>query len=399
MNENELKLVHYVLVVVGAIGAAIFFKSRGELQRAPFFFGTASVALCLTLTEYVWLSSIEAAAYGFMWALLLISVSLKLVGGYVIGVMAIARSRDAFGHGKFAFLAFIPILGLLLVFRGSKNASPTNRIPTIRIATGYLGAISGLVALSGMIAANVYLIQRSNEVFDVKPGKEAVWIDSLVRTQGLETTLKYIAAYNTSETRVGEVTVLKYLSANGRELTRNYIVEKKVQFFNETFRSNNTKAICNENFMRALIDEGATIKEKFDYTDGENAGTNSISLGDCAIVEAKTPEATVVAMIKYRGLENTLKEIADTSGGSKRIDNITVLKSISADARNLVRHYVVEQRIKSLSPEFGQISANAVCQYKFLRVLLKAGATVREQYSDADGREIGDFPITIRSCE
>jgi len=402
LSESELKLIHYLLVIVGAVAAAIFSKTQGELERAPFFFGLAVVSLCLTIAEYVWLASFEATAGGFLWALFMTSVSLKLVGGYAIGVIAIARSRDAYGHGKLAFLTFIPILGLVLILKGSKNTTSINKIPTIKIASGFLGVVSGFIAFGGMIAAFVYLNQRLDETLNLNNaqlGNEHEWIASIVSSRGLEATLRYIVAQNFDETRIDEITVLKGISANGKVLTRNYVVEKDVDFFNENFKSTITKSICDDKSQRALINGGATVLQKYNYTDGRSAGTNSVSFGDCAIADAKTPEAIVVAMIKHRGLENTLKHIAAASRGNKRIDEITVLKSVSADMKKLIRHYVVEREIGPLSSKFGKISATSVCQHKFLRELLEAGATISEQYNYPNGIEIGAYTITIRSCE
>ena len=56
-----------------------------------------------------------------------IDVILLAVSGYFVGVIAMARSRDAFKHGYYAALAFIPIAHFVLTFKRSKSKVSTDR--------------------------------------------------------------------------------------------------------------------------------------------------------------------------------------------------------------------------------------------------------------------------------
>jgi hypothetical protein len=70
-----------------------------------------------------------------------------------------ARSRDAFGHGKSAVLALIPLVNLVLLLAPSRNTISANRISTNRLVTGGLGVLLGLIIL-GMAAITSKVIEE-----------------------------------------------------------------------------------------------------------------------------------------------------------------------------------------------------------------------------------------------
>ncbi len=108
-TEDSLRLISYVITIAGAVAAATFHKSSAELRRAPYFAYSGLLFFIAAASQLVWFGSISAMTGGFLWVLTLMDVIVGLGVGYAIGIIAMARSRDAFGHARMAALAFIPI--------------------------------------------------------------------------------------------------------------------------------------------------------------------------------------------------------------------------------------------------------------------------------------------------
>ena len=146
-TEDNLRAIGYGLTILGAIIAGATSKSKSEIARAPYFAYSAFLVLAAYTTQIVWLQSLPAMAGGYLWTLMTVNVVTSLVVGFFFGQIAMARSRDAYGHGRLAALAFIPFANLWLLLTPSKNAVSANRVPTIPLLTGGVGVLSGFVVL------------------------------------------------------------------------------------------------------------------------------------------------------------------------------------------------------------------------------------------------------------
>ena len=120
-TEESLRLLSYGITIIGAIAAGIFHKNKTELLRAPYFAYSGLLFLVSAASQLVWFGSVQAIIDGFLWVFMLVDVVVGLAVGYAFGIIAMARSRDAFGHARMAFLAFIPIANLWLLLKLSKN--------------------------------------------------------------------------------------------------------------------------------------------------------------------------------------------------------------------------------------------------------------------------------------
>ena len=89
--------------------------------------------------------------------LMIISLVSLIAAGYFLCRIAMARSRDAYGHGRMAFLAFIPYANFWLLLTPSKKAISANRAPTIPLLSGGLGVLTGFVLLAAGIGVGVYI--------------------------------------------------------------------------------------------------------------------------------------------------------------------------------------------------------------------------------------------------
>ena len=163
-SEYELRAIHYGLVILGAIIAGVVNKSKDELARAPYFAYSALIVFFVSAVEIVWLQWLPAMIDGYLWVLIVVSIAASIIGGFFFCKIAIARSLDAYGHGRMAALGLIPFANLWLLSRPSKNAVSANRAPTIPLLTGGLGVLSGFAMLIAAVAVTTYIEQEANRM-------------------------------------------------------------------------------------------------------------------------------------------------------------------------------------------------------------------------------------------
>ena len=149
LSEANPRAVSLAIIAVGAVIAAFVTRSKTELRRAPYF--ALSGLLFLLLSGASMFTSafiVQAIVGGIFWVIVALEVLATIVFGFFLGRVAMARSRDAYGHGRAAVLAFIPLANLWLLLTPSKTEVSANRVPTIPLLTGGVGVFVGFVMLA-----------------------------------------------------------------------------------------------------------------------------------------------------------------------------------------------------------------------------------------------------------
>ena len=183
-SENALRLIHYGIVIAGGVIAGLAHESETEMSRAPYLAYAGLFFFGVRATQLVWFGSMLAMDGGYLWVFMLIDVAVSLAFGYAIGVIAKARSRDAYGHARMAFLAFVPIAAFWLFFTPPKKAVSLQRVPTTRLFSGKLGVLTGVVLLvAGVVLATFIRIELT------RMGEEAA-----IQRSNLAATLREMAA-------------------------------------------------------------------------------------------------------------------------------------------------------------------------------------------------------------
>jgi len=197
-----------------------------------------------------------------------------------------ARSRDAYGHGRMAALAFIPLANLWLLLTPSKNTMSANRTPTIPLLTGGLGVFSGFVVLMAAVAVTVFIEQEMNRIVEraqTEPASPRASIEFLIRSQGLEETLRLMAMDAQTPTSVDEVTTLTQIEADGAQLRRTYVVDLDLATISEEFRARITNGICAYGPFIPLLRAGATFREVYVKVDGTVIGSVMVIRDTCGL--------------------------------------------------------------------------------------------------------------------
>ena len=276
LSESNPRGVSWVITVIGAVVAAFTTRSASELQRAGYF---ALSGLFFLLMAVVSMGAItflvQAIVGGFFWVVVGLEILVTLVFGFFLGRIAMARSRDAYGHGRAAALAFIPLANLWLLFTPSKNEISANRVPTIPLLSGGLGVLSGLVMLTAGVAISAYSGVEAERAI------EEATAAGRFNERFLGQTLERMAAELATPMTVDEVTTLVRMEANGHTLRYVYELSSDPDALRISMRTGLVQQNCTYEALRPVIEAGATIEHLYLRTDGTEVGTVAVRREIC----------------------------------------------------------------------------------------------------------------------
>ena len=285
LSDSTFKAFNIGILLLGGVAGAITNKSRLELARAPYLVYLALILLFVTATQFVWLGAFAAMAGGYLWGIATVSIISFAVAGVFLGRIAIARSRSAFGHAGMAILAFIPLLNLVLLFKSPMKEVSVDRVPTSPLFTGGLGVLSGLaivIAGTGLHAFLEFKVEQAAEHAVSNPDLIAMGMEFVLRSEGLEETLRFIATDTQTPVMIDAQTVLSQIKAEGTQLYRYYVADAPMWIMSDDFRARITGIICSYKAFRLLLDAGATFHEIYSRPDGATIGSVVLTSSNCS---------------------------------------------------------------------------------------------------------------------
>jgi len=291
-SEEVFQAIVYGCFAIGAILAALITRSKAELARAPFFAYSALVGFCMVAIHIIWLSPDAAVTGGYLWLFVATSIGSWIVAGFFLCRFAMERSRDAFGHAGGAILAFIPILNLWLMLKPSMKEMSVNRAPAIPIVSGGLGVLTGFVLVAATMGVIFYIEeqariieqQRKAETTPVEPTPDRATVEFVkrsIRSNGLEETLRLMAADAQLPVSLDDVTTLTRIEAVGQQLQRTYVVELEGTKLTKEFRSQIRKNICAWPLFFPILEAGGSIKEVYVEKTGRTVGSATVTGQEC----------------------------------------------------------------------------------------------------------------------
>ena len=283
-SEDTLGLIGLGLAVVGAVIAGLVRQSKAELARAPYFVYSALIVFVVSAGGIVWLQAIPAMTGGYLWLLMTISLAASIAGGYCLYRIAMARSRDAYGHSRMAFLAFIPIANFWLLLTRSKHEMSAHRAPTIALLSGGLGVLSGFLLLAATVGVSVYIEEQARmleQQAQTDPVSQQAAIESMIRLHGLEETLHLMAAESQTPITVDEVTTLARIEAAGTQLRRMYVVDLEGWSMPEEFRRRSRDSICASAPFEPILRAHGSIREVYVERSGRQIGSVIVTHDEC----------------------------------------------------------------------------------------------------------------------
>lgn len=276
LPEDQIRLIGYGLVIVGGIIGGLTYRSATEIRRAHYFALSGLILLSMSVVTFGGMAFIvQALAGGYFWVVVAAEMIAAVVGGFFFARIAADRSRDAYGHGRAAALAFIPFANLWLLLTPSKHEASPNRAPSIPLLTGGLGVLSGFVMLGAGIGLSAYAqvdgMRRVDEAAAAGVFNEAM----------LDRILVSMAKEVQTPMTVDETTTLVRMEAAGRELRYVYEVAGNVEFLPADMRLGLLQKNCSYEGLTGVIDAGAVVRHVYLRTDGAEIGVVEVTRQAC----------------------------------------------------------------------------------------------------------------------
>lgn len=273
-SDTASRLVNSIAVITGGALSGIRKERRFELYRAPFFALYTLLLLFLVLIQFVQLSARDAMAYGFVWGIVAVHISGWLISGFVFGVIAAARSRNASGNSKGAIKAFIPPLNVHLFFAKPRHDAPPQHETAMNGLRGAGGVAIGFTILlfaTGFLSLQLRMLEQERKNIQASPQKKRLITQYLIRGQGLQGALR--TAKNKIETpkQIGTFT-LQQVKNDETMLIFTYNLDTPAEHFSETEQADHAAWVCDDIFMSTLLQHGATMRHVYNSgKDGSDA--------------------------------------------------------------------------------------------------------------------------------
>lgn len=276
LPEDQIGSISYGLVILGGIIGGLTNRSVAEIRRAHYFALSGLICLCTSLVTFAGMAFIVPALVGgFFWIVVGAEMLAPLIGGFFLARIASDRSRDAYGHGRMAALAFIPLANFWLLLTPSKTELSAHRSPAIALMSGGPGVLSGFVLLiSGMGLSGYAQIEGTRRVDEAAAA-------GVFNVAMLDRILATMAAEVQTPQTVDETTTLLRMETAGRELRYVYEVDPPADFLPPIMRMGLLNQNCIYAGPKGVIDAGAVIKHVYLRKDGTEIGVVEVTKVAC----------------------------------------------------------------------------------------------------------------------
>lgn len=258
-------------------------KFNFVLKRSSYTLLSGLVYISAMAGGVVYLASPEAMAGAYFFWIVVASHAIFTAVGYLCGIIAVARSLDAYGNRSRWYFCLIPLICLLLNFKPSLEKNK-------RGALSWIGAISmvccGLFFFGlGRFIENkleTKILQRFRDATEntLIAGKIAEWT---VQSQGLAVSLEQTARDTKTPQRVDEQTILTAVKATETSLEYTYTVSGDLDNIADALKKGISKHLC-DSALQPLINMGARIKSTYSSVDGRQVVDVLVDEARCAEV-------------------------------------------------------------------------------------------------------------------
>lgn len=279
IGEGERFLLVLSLAVTGFLVA--LYVRRGatlSLPCLPYFLLSATLFLLGSALLFAWLLTYAAASHGVVWLLSLFVFGAIFAFGFASGVIAHARSVSAYGDGRRAWMALVPVFNLVLIFKRPADWTKEKSGANLAITMVVLGVALAAVWVGLVMAAREDIDAMQRRVAS-DPALRRLNMDMSLRGLGLERTLRDMAE-GVQGQRVDDVTTLLRVEGDGTTLRYVYEVTNNEPTLPPAMRDETLTYNCTHG-LRPLIEAGATIEHVYHRADGQDYGTVTVTRALC----------------------------------------------------------------------------------------------------------------------
>ena len=281
-DEATLIGINFALIVVGGIAAAFFLDVKITYRRVAYLWFIALSGLTLTISQFLWALTPAAADAGLLSILVIVAMGSFALFGAAIYYASAARSRHIHGETSSAWLGFVPLANLWLVFKGGAASTydpDKARGQLSRFLLDPLLVIGALIVL--------VLSQGFDKAFEdtayYNPNDSEVLINLIANAQTIEERFAIEARLSGAElpVRVDEVTIFSKIEAQGETLRITYDVEQDISSFRPDFKTTLAQIQCAPEMFGPDISRGGTVEMIYRAPGGRIIETYEITQSDC----------------------------------------------------------------------------------------------------------------------
>jgi hypothetical protein len=274
-GEFELILTAFGMLLAGfLLGLLIRRGGQAEMHRAPYVALVGLLTAGVGALPYLFLFTLKAQAMGLFGVLFLGVFALLALAGLIFGVLAHARSVNAYGNGRGAWMGVVPFANLVLMGVAPKVESQMNPV---------LSTLLVVIGISGLVGGRV-LDRLVSDTLEDAPAEStetiADAITSQIGVQGIESVLAEIAM-QTGRTQVDSETVLVRADAAGSTLHFVYEVSSLAAQAGPLLEPAVRQNTCDNPVSLALMDGGATLVMDYNGPDGVQVISVTMVKRDC----------------------------------------------------------------------------------------------------------------------
>lgn len=251
-------------------------NSTLSLRRVPHFIYLAFVTGLISAAPLAWTLTTVALNAGMLWALVGFVFSMIALAGFATGVLAHARSVNAYGDGSGAWMGIVPIANLFLMLKRPLDWRPSgwkNR------SLNALGTVVGFVMLALGSGIGKVAEEMTNQMADDAANQSAM-LAGMAKAQGIEATLEMIASQVPSQ-KIDETTTLIGVEADGSTLRYIYEVAGQIDALPLNLRVNLAQENCSNEAIRPIISAGASIQHRYIRSDKSEIGVVEVTPQIC----------------------------------------------------------------------------------------------------------------------
>lgn len=282
VNEAAIIGIALALMIAGGIAAGLFLDIQATLRRVTYLWAVVLIGLGLTASQFLWVLTPAAADAGLLSLLAIVAFSAFAAFGAALYAASAARSRHIEGDTSLAWMAFVPLINLWLIFRSGRPDPDSEARPRSPVSRFVLDPILVLGALLVLVLGQG--IDHALQDVPLYDATDSVALRTLMtQSQTLEESFATEARLTRADLpiRIDEITVLSEIEARGRTLRITYDVEREIPGFRSDFETTLAAMQCAPEMFAADLARGGTIEMVYRAPDGRIIATFEITAADC----------------------------------------------------------------------------------------------------------------------
>ena len=276
LPEGVLLSMAMGTIVLGAAFAAVLLRAPSlPLSRSWFYLRVGMASFGLAAGQMLWMLYVPALKLGVSFLFMLADFGTELAFGAYVMQIARARSLDGYGHGGRAWMAFVPLVNLVLLFKASRTPDPSR---------GSAGAAWGGVALVALGRLATAAVDNSSDSIALQiqndPEVQTIVQTLTLRAHGVESALDDLIAAEAAPQQIDPALLLAAVTRSGSRITYEFVLDTPdATSLDPAYRKQVHGNMCAA--LMPYLQQGATAAIRFARPDGFAIDELPLSVKDC----------------------------------------------------------------------------------------------------------------------